>query len=488
MLEVVSSLFDDLHRENINFCHFKSNNTLPEALEGIGDLDLLVKMEDFDAFSAIAAKWHFHLARSKEILPLPFVFHYYGLDEKTGKMVHLHVYFRIITGGSLVKNHWVPLERAFAENTRQLHGVPVPEKEIDLLLFVIRKFIEQPTFFEQYLYIKDIKAIRAELAWLLDGAVIERIDDILESYFPSFPAPLFHQCLSALTDRKNILIRMLLGHRLRKHLPYTVYPGWKVAYSRFVLYFFAFWRARLKIHVNDRAILPGGKIIAFIGGEASGKSTLSKETAAWLSTAFDVRHLHLGKPKKTMRTLPFWMMIRVYSALKKFLCRLFPSHTPERRVAESPSEDFYPHPIVLLLDAIDRYHTMKRCTKLALNGWMIITDRYPNWEHGAIDGPRIRPTNKITRILSRWESHIYGKIARPDYVFKADIPLDIALQRNIERDKANEPEDFIRARHEGAKKLRIVSDTQFIIDTTDPLESCLNKIKRILWTGKNEIQ
>ena len=42
-------------------------------------------------------------------------------------------------------------------------------------------------------------------------------------------------------------------------------------------------------------------MIAFVGPDASGKSTLARDTVTWLGGDFRVRSAHLGKPPATSR-------------------------------------------------------------------------------------------------------------------------------------------------------------------------------------------
>ena len=107
---------------------------------------------------------------------------------------------------------------------------------------------------------------------------------------------------------------------------------------------------------KNRYILPGGLLVAFVGSEASGKSTLSKDVFNWLEERFDVVHIHLGKPKKNWRTKPIWLLISVYSYLKKFI--RFKSH--QTQASKESIALNLPNPVVSWLDSIDRNHAMKK--------------------------------------------------------------------------------------------------------------------------------
>ena len=80
----------------------------------------------------------FKLAQSSSGIGHPGVFHALGLDEASAELVHVHAYFQIVSGDSLVKSYRLPIERALLEQTRYLHGVRVPTPEAELVLFALR--------------------------------------------------------------------------------------------------------------------------------------------------------------------------------------------------------------------------------------------------------------------------------------------------------------------------------------------------------------
>ena len=98
----IVDLLSEFDRKRIRYCHFKSNDMLHLALTGVGDLDLLVDFDDVDPFQAILADRGFFAAIDTLAITTPYVFHYYGLDMDDGQMIHLHVYFQLITGGSIL--------------------------------------------------------------------------------------------------------------------------------------------------------------------------------------------------------------------------------------------------------------------------------------------------------------------------------------------------------------------------------------------------
>src|SRR5205807_6275570 len=118
------------------------------------------------------------------------------------------------------------------------------------------------------------------------------------------PASLFRECVEALHSESTWLRRYLLARRLRRHL-------W--GYRRFSPFTEACLRGKALLERglsrlvrgsgSRKDLASGGALIAFIGLDASGKSTLVRETAAWLRKVFRVVRHHLGKPPSAWLTL-----------------------------------------------------------------------------------------------------------------------------------------------------------------------------------------
>ncbi|MEP5625730.1 MAG: hypothetical protein ABJP82_24415, partial [Hyphomicrobiales bacterium] len=378
MNEFILALFDDFHTEKIKYCHFKSNNNLEPALNGVDDLDLLVSQADKDRFMSIIAKRGFRLAHDRGEKPTPFVFHFFGADPETGLLVHLHVYFRLITGGSILKNHWIRVEDMLLSSAepRGPAGVFIPSAEADLILFVLRKLIEQPSIIEHYLFLKDWKNIETELLWLSRQTSTKKLHELLKIWLPQIETEFFDECLGALTKNSTIAKRVKLGRMMHKRLPFHVCNEFKASILRSISFFSAHARGRLGLLRNNRVVFPGGLLISFVGSEASGKSTCSKQVVKWLSKRFDVTHIHMGKPKKSWRTIPFWLAIGIYSKTKRATATFVKSASTDLNT-ETLTALNQPHPLVSVLDSYDRKNWIMKHLSHVMSGGVVITDRYP---------------------------------------------------------------------------------------------------------------
>jgi len=390
-------------------------------------------------------------------------------------LVHLHVYFKIITGGSILKNHWIRVEKMFLENRfmDKKTNVYIPCAEADCILFVIRKLIEQPSPVENFLFHRDLKNILAELSWLISRLNRQKMFDMVQEWLPELDLKLFQKSLDSLENKTSILYKIKLGIRVRKSFKHTVQNPIVAEFIRSYQFVYAYIKGKLKIKRKNRYTLPGGLLIAFVGSEASGKSTLSKDVFNWLEERFDVVHFHLGKPKKNWRTKPIWLLIWVYSYLKKII--RFKSQQTQI-VKESVALNL-PNPIVSWLDSIDRKHAMKKYFYMLMQGAIVITDRYPS---ESMDGPRITGQSIFLKFLSRIEKSNYSNIPHPDIVIKAEAPLNITLARNNNRSKP-EPEAFVRMRYQLAKEINFKFSEMVIIDTTDDYLITLAAVRNIIW-------
>ena len=139
MYKLSKELIGILEKNNISYCHWKSNLLLNEALDGYDDLDLLVERKDIYKFEQLISSLNFKEASNSNI-GLNAVKHFYGLDIDTGNILHLHVYYQIKTGPSWIKSYRFDFEEYFLENTiYHESGMKVPAKHIELVIFHLRK-------------------------------------------------------------------------------------------------------------------------------------------------------------------------------------------------------------------------------------------------------------------------------------------------------------------------------------------------------------
>ena len=141
MIKLYRKLFDILRREDIFHCSWKSNNLLNEFLNGNGDLDLFVDLEQKANFEAAVRQLGF-IEVSSFVSNFPYVTHYIGFDSESRKLAHIHVYYKFVTGESNSKNYILPLENLIKKHNASVRRITVPITELQKFIYLLRFFIK----------------------------------------------------------------------------------------------------------------------------------------------------------------------------------------------------------------------------------------------------------------------------------------------------------------------------------------------------------
>jgi len=487
MLGRTAQLISALNGERLRYCHWKSNVSLADALQGGTDIDLLLHREDASAFRAILVRLEFKPAAGADGTSFPSTEHYFALDPASGVLVHVHAYFRVITGESLAKNLCLPLEHMLLENTRQEGDVRVPTRSAELVIFTLRMMLKHSTLVELTLLARDWPGVQRELSWLLDGGSADEAAELLAEWLPAVDTALFLKCVAALRSGERLMTRVALARRLRRNL--RMYARRSSAVAALTgLRTFATMALRRLIRSNRGLVLrSGGAVVAFVGAEASGKSTLIREARQWLGEHFVVDHVHAGKPPTTVVSfLPSLVVPLLRAAL--------PNHRPaivERtQAAHSPEERRGVYPLSFavrsVLLAYDRQALLTRAFGRAAGGAIVLCDRFPDSAKGAPDGPRLMhypvPSGRypVRRFLADLERRLYMRVPPPTLILTLTVPLDVALARNRARVK-HEPEDYVRWRHSRGAAVEVGRTRVHSLDTARPLGDTVGELKRTIW-------
>jgi thymidylate kinase len=403
-------LIESLNRSGVEYCHWKSNFYLAQTLSGELDIDLLVGRQSLPEAFMILAALGFKAAIVDSQPSTPGIFHYYGLDLCSGKIIHLHLFSCVLTGESFVKSHFLPFELMLLENRSYIGPMRVASKPAELVLFVLRMFIKYGSLMDVLRLFKEPDSIRKEVEWLLSESNLAEALNLLKKHCSVVDESLFLKCLDALKDDSALIKRIWLAYtvrrRLRVYAKYTLIKRvW--AYAQFM------W---LKMHRRfignrkNKKLHAGGDIIAFVGADATGKSTLVAETVRWLGKVFAARTVHLGKPPSSWLTVP----IKICLPLAR---RLLPQRR-HSKVAAQKSPDSSPpktdrlsgvsHAIRAVALARDRRRLAMKVRRAAARGEIIICDRYPTETTRAMDSPRLweQPDKE------GWPAAFYNRLAR----------------------------------------------------------------------------
>ncbi len=175
-----------------------------------------------------------------------------------------------------------------------------------------------------------------------------------------------------------------------------------------------------------------GRIVAVVGADGSGKSTLSRTLAASFGDRREVMHLYLGSgdgPSSWLR----WPLIKA----KRVLFGAESPATRRRAVRQAaPRTLAVSRSVWALTLAQEKRVKLRRAHRAARRGALVVCDRYPQAQvPGIIDGPLLddwmTSESRWRRAMARWERRPYeqAQAHQPDLVLRLRVDGDTAARR-----------------------------------------------------------
>jgi len=493
-LEISLKLFGELENRGVKHCHWKSNQHLDAALAGLTDIDMFVAKEHATICHGILAEMGFKRFISPPWKTYPGIEDYLGFDDESGGLVHLHLHYELNVGPPYVKGYRIPLEKVILETAvfDERFRVRIIEPNIELMLLWIRSSLK--------IRLGDaIKTLKGNIALPKDiqkefSYLENRIspDVVHERTAKLFGADV-GQHVYTIMSTKNCanLISLVQFRRCTRKIVnqwrmYTI-PSMILLYN---------WRKLSKAITNlgfDFIKIPtwkgkrchsGGLLIALIGADGSGKSTVTSALQHWLSWKIDVHRFYLGSGEGSVNFI-FGMR-----GLGRKLVSIFRRNKAGVRGDQSIKDknqkecflrDLFDG-ITYLSLAKAKYAKIQLALRLKAKGAVVITDRYPQNEFpGISDGVKINKGSEDSQIRSYFsnkEINIYRKMANmaPDLVVKLIISPEVALERK--------PDHLLS---EIEQKVAVVNSLHFLdakiisIDASASLEEVLLEVKRAIW-------
>lgn len=492
--DLLDCLLNTLNSEEINYCHWKSNIDLARATSGELDLDLLIARGSFQKAITILSRLGFKTALVRWGTNTPGISHFYGYDPKTERFVHVHLFSRVLTGESLLKSHLFPFESMLLQNAGYVGPMRVTSKSAELVLYTIRMFIKYGSVLDLVYLLKNSEKIKSEVRWLKDGYDLTEALSLLKQYCPLIDESLFVKCIDTLEGEVSLIQRIRLARkvrgRIRNYSKHT-FLEWVSALTRLV---FTQVQRIIGSRKKNKVLQAGGAVIAIVGADATGKSTLVSETGRWLGEVFTVRIVHAGKPPTSWATAPVNLLLYLF---RRFLPKLRSTRVEKRFSPENGDFPLEEKGIASLLSAIraitlawDRRNLLLKSWRAVANGEIVICDRYPSEITSAMDSPRLQEKTERGGWLASFynaaatlERHFYTQIPSPDIVVRLHVSVETAKQRNRLRNKPGEETDtYIESRHHQTREWhRTGTRSVFDVDTEQPLAETLLNIKEILW-------
>jgi len=501
ILPVVRELFRQLDSRGVVYCHWKSNEHLDAGLRGVTDLDVLVDWHAGPALASLLEEVGFKRIAAVPGRAYPGVEDFLALDPSTGRFAHLHLHYRLVLGEKNLKGYSLPWESAVlaTRKVEPISGVFVSDPHIELILLVIRaalKLRNRDFLTAPFDPPRLSGGTLDEFLWLVARVDRERLQVLARDLVGAEAADLLVRMTSGLPSHRDLRsFAEAVNPLLRPHRTYGPLEALRRRWGReWEVRWGGFRNRTLGGSIPVKHVLPrGGLVVAFVGSDGSGKSTVVREIAGWLSWKLDVRAFYMGSgdgPASLLRR-----PLQAFAALWGRARARFPSPPtdeagaaaigtlgnarPGARLARSVWRCAWS--LALAREKRDRLGEVRRARNL---GMVAICDRYPQCQFGGFnDGPQLgswlEHPSRLLRTAAAWELAAYrcAERAPPDLVVKLHVPAAVAAQR-----KEDTSLEQLTRKAAAIRALRFPAGVRVVdIDAAQPLDTVLVQVKRAIW-------
>jgi len=486
-LNSIKSLFKELNEQEIRYCIWKGSTRLHYAAQGRSDFDLLVDSRENERFKEILQKHDCKQMLSPPTKKLPDVEDYLGCDKKTGQCFHVHVYYQLILGENPLDSYRLPLGEKFLAATGTKNGFKVASPEMEILVRVLINVLE----YRNRDAIKDSLSIRTPgisskalqiFEDLLKQTNFEQISEVLKSEVHFLSS---HQIIKFLKIVSSSPRDGFQVYRIRQALRKELVTYQLSGHSPIMSWF----RNNGKLPTKKK-LVSGGFVVALIGADGAGKSSMVENIGNWLSWKLDVQHCYMGLGQR----LSF--ISRQTQSFARFFSRLTNASISvlrhQRWLPKKLKKIYnFTYDIHHVTVAMTRYYRYLAAKKKAMDGVIVLCDRYPlngihqammNSKRAPMDGPRIawkyngEKIGRLTNCLAKLEQKFYTKISPPDYVLLLKVSREFALKR-----KPDHAIEEIGPKIQAIEKMDRNGLQIIDIDSNQPFEKALTQAKNELW-------
>lgn len=239
-----------------------------------------------------------------------------------------------------------------------------------------------------------------------------------------------------------------------------------------------------------------GKLIAFVGVDGSGKSTISDIISNWLlENNFKTKKVYLGSGDGNINRFSH-SVVKLRMFLKSYIKTDINKKigTLKENTRDLDRVEFFKNPmsyINLYLRALSLYAISKDNKRKLIeandyrnSGGLIVFDRFPQLQQKNInDGPKLEKyaellDSTILKFLSNYEIknlEIANKI-RPDIVFRLNVSPEVSFSRKAEHTDIH----YLENKSKSIQEISFKGSTVYEIDSNNELELVLVDIKNLL--------
>jgi len=318
------------------------------------------------------------------------------------------------------------------------------------------------------------KHIQHELEWLLRETTLQGVQTVAAKLSLAVNVTALQRLYESPAEPRLVL---LLARQLYDQMRPHYQMSWGRALMRAAwLNAQAFVRKQLPHWIpakRGKTLSQQGAIIAVIGADGSGKSTLSRDLARWLRYKLDVHQFYMGSGDGAGG--PIHMIRRRVAGLIR-------SRKKQNRVPKTGSHAYSvlgrSYRLIDLVLMRRKLRMLRLGRQLASRGSVILLDRYPqNQVNGLSDGPRLQEGRGFAW-AARMEEKLYREAATigPDMLIRLRVHPQTAQAR-----KPDHHPDIIARKCEIIEKLEFPRSKVVNIDANQTYTEVLEHAKRSVW-------
>ena len=485
---IADPLYDLLHALNdcgVAWCYWKSRDRLNAALSGRSDLDLLVAQQDHALLQRTLGETGFKLFPAAHLRDDPCVTSFLGFDEVSGRLLHVHVHFFPVMGHALSKNYRLPWTKSILSRAVMHPTLPVRilDPSTEALLLLLRRGLDVSMTDPVALHNWRDKTARLATAQDALRRDLDRID------LHARAAELLGEDLAGAITAECFAPARSIPDKLRRQIRRALVP-WRRYNAGEALFRAGVRAAGLAWDTINRRFLHtprpmrrrpfgGGLVIAMLGVDGSGKTTLTRTIRAWLGAEMDVMPIYFGTGggRPSLILAPLKLMVPLAQALT----RRKPAGASHGQVSDRAPSPAYACLLALWATvlAVEKRRKLNAVHRGAARGAVVVADRYPQDQLPAFnDGPLLPRLRAVPAWLRRFEARSYALARRlpPDLVIRLDATPDVLARREPDMDRA-----VLISRTEAVKQLAFPGVPLIAIDATLPLDEVVRRAKREIW-------
>ncbi len=458
----------------IKYCHWKSIDKMDKVYNSTSDIDILIDEKERGKFDKILADFNAINVKPRLWMTYPSMDDYLLYDDKTGKVFHLHVHYRLIMGKKNVKEYVLPLESIFLDSRvkHEKYDTYIVKPEVDYLMLLLRYAVKYSRFSMFYRNLRKIPfSEKKELDYLNSQCntadlmkYAREFDRILHS------APLLADFIKEerhLNLKKNTraLKKLKQGIKLYRRM-----PRWQIFGSRKIRKYSNLYAALGRN--NAKHPVQGGLTIALVGCDGSGKTTVTNAVIKELRTKLSARKYYLG------------FNARSFSYGTRILALL--SYAP--RGAKFIFKNNFGKKVNILGQMIieyggyrDRKKLYKRAWRDRANGMIVFYERFPL--KNTIDYPQMFFNNIDREIIdsSPLLKKLGDKLEKNYEIFRpADLNFFIKTQPDVirqRREMSDKTFDKVKTKFDRVCSFTNDRDYFIEIDGNQPLDKVILDVK-----------